>query len=319
MKKRTLLAFTIAIAPLAACGSKAGSSSGSGAGMPMYTPFSLPANTYSHGDPTPKEQALLELVQRVRADPPTEGKRVVDLPEVQGAIAQFGVNKAQVVNDFMGYMPVPPFAFDPKLHDSALFHSNDMSTNQFQDHTGSKGDTFDQRITNAGYKWSAIEENIFAHAKDVEECNAAFLIDWGNPDLGHRKALLDLESQVGRIRDIGIAIVENTKSAQVGPLVVTQDFGFPIDSTNRYLVGVVYKDDNMNGLYDEGEGVAGMKIVPDHGDTYAITSTSGGFAIPFKKGLGAFKVQVQNDGGEALDQKDAEIQGENTKVDFIVQ
>ena len=114
------------------------------------------------------------------------------------------------------------------------------------------------------------------------------------------------------------SIVENPASSAVGPLVVTEDFGEPISDLHRYLVGVAFKDQNQNGLYDPGEGLAGMNIVPNVGDTYAVTSMSGGFAIPFTVNAGAFKVQIQDAQGVALNQKDASLAADNVKVDFIV-
>jgi hypothetical protein len=230
-------------------------------------------------------------------------------------MSQFGVDKAQVLKDFATYGAAPPYAHDPRLHESALFHSNDMATKGFQEHNGSAGEQFFERIDKTGYQYSFCEENIFAYADDVEYANGAFLIDWGNPDIGHRMAMLDLD---GRKRDVGIAVVEHPASSKVGPLVITEDFGMPFDS-KRLLVGVAYRDANGNHLYDEGEGVAGLKIVPDTGDTYAVTSTSGGYAIPMKPGTGAFKVQIQDDAGTALDQQDAKLDQENTKVDFILE
>jgi uncharacterized protein YkwD len=314
--RASIFAFALSLPTfLIACGSSS-DTSGSGAGAPQYTPFALPANAYSHGDPTPKEQALVELIQATRSDPAKMGQEIVELPSVQQAMVQFKVDKAQVVKDFMGYKSVPPLAIDSHLLESSRFHSNDMSTKEFQQHNGSAGESFDQRITKAGYKWSGVAENIFASAKDVEECNAAFLIDWGNPDLGHRKNLLDLEN--GRSRDIGVGIVLNTTSSKVGPLIVTEDFGFPASDAHRLLVGVAYKDTNANGRYDEGEGVADMKIVPNKGDSYAVTSVSGGYAIPVTQKSGAFKVQIQDASGVALDEKDTELDADNVKLDFVL-
>ena len=62
----------------------------------------------------------------------------------------------------------------------------------------------------------------------------------------------------------------------------------------------------------------GYQVVPDVGDTYAVTSTSGGYAIPFPKQSGAMHVQVQHD-GKALAQRDASLGDDNVKVDFVVE
>jgi uncharacterized protein YkwD len=58
--------------------------------------------------------------------------------------------------------PVPALTFDERLRCSARKHSKDMGTNNFFSHTGSNGSTFSQRITSAGYVWTAAAENIGA-------------------------------------------------------------------------------------------------------------------------------------------------------------
>jgi hypothetical protein len=284
---------------------------------PTYQAFTKPANAYSHGEPTELEQGLLELIQRARANPPAEGGIIVNDgdPDVANNMKAFKVDPQQVVADFETYSAVPPLAFDPALMQSSRFHSLDMAAKGFQQHNGSAGESFDQRITKAGYKWSFVSENIFSYAKNIIEAHDAFLIDWGNPDLGHRKALLDLE---GRQRDIGISIVEMSGPNNVGPLVVTQDFGHPADDSKRYVLGVVYQDKNVNGAYEPGEGLAGYSVVGNTGDFFAVTSMSGGYAIPFPKNQGPLSVQVQTPEGVAVDQHVTALVGENVKVDFVL-
>ncbi len=46
------------------------------------------------------------------------------------------------------------------LENAAKRHANDMSKNNFFDHTGSDGSTLATRATAAGYAWSALGENI---------------------------------------------------------------------------------------------------------------------------------------------------------------
>lgn len=82
------------------------------------------------------------------------------------------VNKAvllQLVNDARAkgcncgstYMqPVGPVAWNDKLEQAALIHSQDMNKNGYFDHTGSDGSSPATRITGVGYQWSAIGENI---------------------------------------------------------------------------------------------------------------------------------------------------------------
>lgn len=58
--------------------------------------------------------------------------------------------------------PVPAVTLDTRLRCAARKHSKDMGTNNFFSHTGSNGSTFSQRITSAGYTWTAAGENIAA-------------------------------------------------------------------------------------------------------------------------------------------------------------
>ena len=58
--------------------------------------------------------------------------------------------------------PVPALTLDTKLRCAARVHSKDMGTQNFFSHTGSDGTTFSQRITQAGYVWTAAAENIGA-------------------------------------------------------------------------------------------------------------------------------------------------------------
>lgn len=317
---------TIALALLAAAsgcdggGDGSGGSGGSGGGTPEpeYEPFPLPAQAWSHGDPSPLEQHLLEEIQRARLNPTAEIDIILAVPGVKGAMQQFGTDEAQVRADFMTYSPVPPLSFDAQLMASSRAHSEDMSQNGFQDHDSSNGQSFDQRIDAAGYDWSFVSENIFAYAESIPYCHAAFMVDWGNPQPGHREAILDVD---GQKRDIGISVIESPQSPEVGPLVITQDFGMPLNpppDRSRYIVGVAYRDLDASGSYTPGEEIEGMKIVPERGDFHAVTSRSGGFSVPIGKATGPLLVQIQDSTNLVLDQKEIELTGENVKVDFVL-
>lgn len=322
---RTSIALGISLLLVTGCDGGddgSGGSGGSGGGTttvePKYEPFPLPAQAWSHGDPTPLEQALLEEIQRARLNPTGETEIILAVPGVKSAMKQFGTSEEQLRADFMTYSPVPPLSFDPKLMVSARAHSEDMATKGFQDHDGSDGSSFKDRIDEAGYDWSFISENIFAYAESVPYCHAAFMVDWGNPDPGHRKAILDID---GQKRDIGISIIEQPSNNKVGPLVVTQDFAMPMKppaNAARYIVGVAYRDLDGSGTYTPGEGLAGHAIVPERGDFHAITSTSGGFSVPIPREPGALKVQIQDEKSYVLDQVEITLTGDNVKLDFVL-
>jgi len=278
-----------------------------------------PSTPYSHGDPTAMEQLNLEYINQARANPTEEGNRLVNNPDgdVQGAISFFNISKSLVQQQFSTYPARAPLAFNAQLIQSARGHSNDMRTNQFQGHTGSNGSSMDQRVNLAGYTgWSGLGENVFSYAKSVWHAHAGFNIDWGADNqvtLGHRKNIMNYEGS--QFREVGIGILSVQQPSQVGPLVVTQNFG--IKGTTRFITGVVYKDLNNNNFYDLGEGLSGVQVMPATGTYYATTSTSGGYAIPY---TGSGSMTVTASGGElpAPIVRNIQLSNENVKLDFIL-
>jgi uncharacterized protein YkwD len=61
------------------------------------------------------------------------------------------------------------------LEDVAYAHSKDMGDYNFFSHTGSVGLTVDGRVSNAGYDWSTVGENIAAGQQTIEIVMAAWL------------------------------------------------------------------------------------------------------------------------------------------------
>ena len=60
------------------------------------------------------------------------------------------------------YPPVPPLASDPLLRSAARCHSQDMAENGYFSHTGSDGSLPDERVSDTGYVWQTVGENIGA-------------------------------------------------------------------------------------------------------------------------------------------------------------
>lgn len=312
---------------LAGCGGGDGGTGGHVVQVPYPTiedtAFPAPEKTWSHGEPTALEQQLLELIQRARRNPGAEVDLLLATPGVATAMQQFKVNEQKLRDDFATYKAVPPLSFDEKLMASSKFHSEDMSANAFQEHDGSAGEHFDQRITTAGYKWSFASENIFAFAESMPYCHAAFMVDWGNPDPGHRKAILDID---GKKRDIGISVIDHQKksASDVGPHVVTQDFAAPLGSpadAQVYIVGVAYVDDNGNEAYDAGEGVKDLKVIPEKGTYMAVTGESGGFSVPMagKAGTVMVQLQIEVEGKPyVVGKHEVTLDGSNVELDFVL-
>lgn len=280
---------------------------------------SAPTLKFDQGDPTAEEQYMLELINRARANPAAEGVRLAmeTDPEITGNYDYYQVDTATIRREFSDYPSRPPLAFNAKLLQAARLHTNDMATNNFQSHVGSNGFNFDKRIGTAGYsgvgRW--IGENVFAYAKSIWHCQAAFLVDWGNLELGHRHNLLNFAPGDSLATEIGIGIrnIPLPQQGHVGPVIVTQDLG---NLGRRLVTGVVYDDRNGNNFYDPGEGMPNITITPSQGAYYAITTASGGYSIPMTAVAGSVSFTASGAGLPQPVTKELTITGPNIKLDF---
>lgn len=270
---------------------------------------------YSHGDPTDEEQYMLELINRARSDPNAEGIRLSTTtdPDVSGSYDYFKTpTRSQVAADFSTMTPKAPLAFNAKLINAARLHSQDMLANNFQSHTGSNGSTLPQRTSAAGYTSGYVGENIFAYTRSVFHAHASFLIDFGNDaTLGHRKNIMNYDGTGIFYTEIGVGMIHGSNGG-VGPIITTEDFG---NADKHFITGVAYDDANSNGFYDMGEGLAGITITPSSGSSTAVTSSSGGYAIPMADNAGTVSVTATGTGlGTVSHQID--FGSENVKMDF---
>jgi len=251
---------------------------------------------YSIGEPSEIEQEYLELLNRARLDPVGEGIRLRDTTDSDVRNAYYQENEDGSVrwsvdtNFFAtvmsGISPVPPLAFNSKLIIAARGHTRWMFDNAVQVHD-QPGLKPSQRVQNAGYDWSAVAENIFSYARSVYHGHAGFEVDWGEGSRGmqeppgHR-----LNNHNAIFTEVGVGVLEGMNSvtinghlSTVGPQVVTVDFGMP-QAVVPLVTGVAYFDLNANGRYDAGEGIGGVRVEVSGSSYYAMTSSSGGYAVP---------------------------------------
>ena len=81
------------------------------------------------------------------------------------------VNQARAAGRTCGstsYAPVPALRWNGVLFNAAGAHSTDMAANNYFSHTSQDGRNPGQRITGAGYAWSAYGENIAAGQTSVQ-------------------------------------------------------------------------------------------------------------------------------------------------------
>ncbi len=232
--------------------------------------------SYSHGTPTALEQQMLEHVNRARQNPPQEGLilNAVNTWYSVAARAQSPAFFTPLVAQFSTYPAVPPLAFNPTLIFAARRHSEDMITNHYFAHNNLSGQDPTARAAALGYP-AGVGENLAGSgamsADEIFESHFDLMVDYNNINtadpLGHRMNVLD-----PGYTEIGIGV----SGPRVGGMI-TQDFGAPAKS---YILGVTYLDVNGNGSFDAGEGLSGITVSPSVGNWNAVTSSSGGFAIP---------------------------------------
>ena len=231
---------------------------------------------YSHGNPSSLEQYMLELINRARLNPTREGILLDSLNTWYSRDARSRKPSffANLRGEFASYPAVAPVAFHPALIRAAATHSQDMINRNYMAHVNPEGQTPTTRAAAAGYD-SGAGENIdgggATSADEILRSHFSLMVDYDNADssspLGHRRNVL-----TSSYTEVGVGVRGVLYAGRI-----TQDFGSPARS---YILGVAYTDSNGNGMYDPGEGLSGVTVRPDSGNWYAITSLSGGFAIP---------------------------------------
>jgi len=239
--------------------------------------------------PSPREQQMLELINRLRAHPSTELPAILNSrdPDIRASLAFFDVNYKELARQWATLKPAAPLAWNDNLAKAALGHDQQMLKFDQQSHQLPSEPALLGRVGAAGYKdASFVGENVFAFMNSVEHAQAGFAVDWGDgPDglqspAGHRDNLM-----AGMFDEVGISIVDSTPGKTVGPRLVTQDFGARRGQL-PFLVGVAYDDANRDGLYTPGEGLAGATIVASgRAGTFTTTSlTAGGYQLQLPPG-----------------------------------
>lgn len=295
---------------------------------------------HSIGQPTALEQWFLEYTNRARADGIVEANRLAGDTTFASTYAHFGITPANIVSQYTasvanGFIDrhAQPLAFNATLQQAARLHSQDLLTNAFQGHNSSNnppapfqpGFTSLQRVASLGYS-GGVAENVFSYSTSVPYAHAGFAVDWGDETPGdpaynpafagqgmqnpadHRRNIHD-----GDFNEAGFAVLVGTNGL-VGPEVVTQKFG---DSRAPMITGVAYVDQDNNRFYTPGEGRGGIRVDVQGALFHAITSASGGFAVPVL-GNGTYLVTFSGEGVETWSTQVVVANGSNAKVDYVL-
>ena len=278
-------------------------------------------------DPSPLEQAFMEDVNRMRQDPQGElsvlfsnlNPLVARDADVQAAINYFRVDSQTLQSQWADLVPSHPLAWNEDLYDAAVKHNLQMQAEDEQGHQVGDELSLGPRVTAEGYQFRKVNENVYAFAESHIHGHAGFVVDWGEgpggiqSPAGHRVAMMDQD-----VIEVGIAVLRDTSPVtQVGPYLVTQDFGQPRVTGDAFLLGVSWDDTNGNGIYDPGEGLGGASIqVTGTGGTFTTTSMSaGGYQVRVPDGT----YQVTATGGSFGNARvisGVVVAGHNVKVDF---
>jgi uncharacterized protein YkwD len=239
--------------------------------------------------PSPREQQMLELINRLRLRPAAELPMILASkdPDIRNALDFFNVDVNELKRQWAQLTPVAPLAWNDALAKSALGHSQKMLAADQQSHQLKGEAPLLGRAVSAGYKnASFVGENVFAYMESVVHGHAGFAVDWGdgphgiqNP-AGHRDNLM-----AGVFSEVGISIIDSRPGKSVGPLLVTEDFGARRDQT-PFLLGVVYDDKNRDFNDTPGEGLANVTVVARSraGSFTAATASAGGYQMQLPPG-----------------------------------
>ena len=279
-------------------------------------------------NPSPFEQMMLEYINRARMDPQGEFDRfIVNTNPVQAiegnitsALNFFDVDLALYQQQLAGLSPAAPLAWNSALNNAATAHSQLMIAKDSQSHQLPGEAGLGSRISAAGYDhWGYLAENIFAYTQSPAYGHAGFFIDWGNTPTGiqnpagHRNNIMN-----ENLTEVGIGMVaDSSDSTNVGPYVVTQDFGDRWDYDAQF-VGVAYNDTDLDNFYSIGEGAGGINVTltsPVGGSIATATFSSGGFQIEGAPGLNTLTFSGGGISGSVS--VDVLFGSDNVKVDLV--
>ena len=251
---------------------------------------------------------MLELVNRARANPGAEAARL-------GIDLNGGLPPGTIADT-----PKPPLAFHRHLIQAARNHSQWMLDTDTFDHIGVSGTDPGDRMTAAGYPFTGSwqwGENIAWQGTTGSVNLTQFTADehdglFNSP--GHRENICE-----AGFDEIGLGVRQGVFTAEAtdyNAVLTTQNFARSGGTPGPLLLGVVYQDTDQDGFYTVGEGLAGVTVKPDAGTYYAVTSTSGGYALPLSATSGSLTVTVSGAALATPMSKTITLKNQNIKLDF---
>jgi len=273
-----------------------------------------PAGAYDHGDASPEEQYMLELVNRARANPAAEGFRLgLDLDGI----------------DLGLYEVRQPLAMNACLLNAARAHAVDMAQRTFFDHVNPDGRNANGRVIDFSYPLHV--DFVEQGAASIEDGNTVENIRIQGPEGAEFAHGALLGSEVHRA-NIFSKHNENSDEAGVGVREAPGDvfipgFQFPFlqfyaqefahdDDFAPHVLGVAFRDVNGDRFYQIGEEIAGVTVSTDHGGHQTQTAPGGGYGLRIDA-PGGYELIASGPGLEEDLRAPFEITDRNVKVDLI--
>ena len=143
-----------------------------------------------YGKANGAEYARFDYIDFIRSDavdppPPPPGTGT--------GFEAFEAEVARLVNEFRAQNGKMALTVDAKLNAAAEEHSEDMAFNDFFSHTGSDGSRVGERVSEEGYDWRSVGENIAAGQSTPQK-----VLDAWKGSSGHRANML------GDWKDMGV-------------------------------------------------------------------------------------------------------------------
>jgi uncharacterized protein YkwD len=294
-------------------------------------------------NPTAQEQEFLELINRMRTAPVAELNLLLNSSDpiakaaIDAALTQFQTNRATLRSQWDALNPAAPLAWSSALNQAAAAHNQVMIAADIQSHDVGTEKKLIDRLADAGYDISnggTVAENIFAAVDSIVYAEAGLAIDWGDDDpttptleaidgiqtvTGHRNNLLAAD-----LREVGVAVTATNGLAKqnVGPLVVTQDFGNRTALNGRaYLLGVAFDDKNLDGYYQAGEGISDVQVKVTNVATKVSQTLTIGAAGGYQQLVDPGDYEVEFTQGGVIQTATASISAnnpQNVKLDFVI-
>ncbi|MEJ7593357.1 MAG: CAP domain-containing protein [Planctomycetaceae bacterium] len=262
---------------------------------------------------TDSEQYMLELINRARANPSAEAARL-------GIGLNDGLSAGTITT-----AAKQPFAPQQELITAARLHSQDMLNRDYFSHTTlGAGTTFSQRVTNAGYIWSGVAENIGFAAKTIAATQTVYINEIHDGlirSAGHRENIMaPVYEELGIGAKLGSFKPANNPTTFQFTEMVTQDFGSR--NLNPIITGIVYTDADSNNFYTIGESIRSGTVSAVNVSTGAVFSdtigVSGAYGFVVPAGTYTVTATFTLNGATQTFQKPGNVTvgSDNVKVDF---